>query len=102
MNGERKGGDLFVVDNSDPGWTGLRYLQEWCDLASRLDIATGYFEVGSLLAPEGKTTSCRVMADTGRIEANARRVGRSSPRWNASSTIALVSTMATFVASRKA
>lgn len=50
----RSGGDLFVVDNSDPGWTGLRYLQEWCDLASSFDIATGFFEVGSLLALDGK------------------------------------------------
>ncbi len=37
MTTDRKGGDLFVVDNSDPGWTGLRYLQEWCDLASSFD-----------------------------------------------------------------
>jgi superfamily II DNA or RNA helicase len=45
-----QGGDLFVVDNSDSGWTGLRYLKEWCDLATSFDIATGFFEVGSLVA----------------------------------------------------
>lgn len=54
MTKDAKGGDLFVVDNSDAGWTGLRYLQEWCDLASSFDIATGFFEVGSLLALDGK------------------------------------------------
>jgi superfamily II DNA or RNA helicase len=49
-----KGGDLFVVDNSDSGWTGLRYLQEWCDISSSFDIATGFFEVGSLVALDSK------------------------------------------------
>lgn len=48
------GGNLFIVDNSVSGWTGLRYLQEWTQLADRFDIATGYFEVGSLLALEDK------------------------------------------------
>ena len=24
-----RGGDLFVVDNGDSCWTGLRYLEEW-------------------------------------------------------------------------
>ena len=43
MSGSRRGGDLFIVDNSDPGWTGLRYLEEWCELAKSFDIATGYF-----------------------------------------------------------
>jgi len=51
---QSKGGELFVVDNSDEGWTGLRYLSEWCDLANSFDIATGFFEVGSLLALDGK------------------------------------------------
>src|SRR5665213_376603 len=50
----RKGGDLFIVDNSVEGWTGIRYLQEWCDLAKSFDIATGFFEIGSLLALDGK------------------------------------------------
>jgi superfamily II DNA or RNA helicase len=51
---ERRGGDLFIVDNSVSGWTGLRYLEEWCVLAKSFDIATGFFEVGSLLALDGK------------------------------------------------
>ncbi len=54
MKREPKGGDLFVVDNSVSGWTGLRYLQEWCDLAKSFDIATGFFEIGSLLDLDGK------------------------------------------------
>ena len=48
------GGDLFIVDNSISGWTGLRYLQDWTGLAKSIDIATGYFEIGSLLELDGK------------------------------------------------
>ena len=46
--------DLFIVDNSDLGWKGLRYLEEWCEISSQFDIATGYFEIGALLALDGK------------------------------------------------
>jgi HKD family nuclease len=28
----------------------LRYLHDWCQIARQIDIATGYFEIGSLLA----------------------------------------------------
>ena len=48
-----KGRDLFIVDNSVSGWTGLRYLEEWSSIAKSFDIATGYFEIGALLALEG-------------------------------------------------
>jgi hypothetical protein len=51
---EPKGGDLFIVDNNISGWTGLRYLEEWCELARSFDIATGFFEIGSFLALDGK------------------------------------------------
>ena len=54
MNAESKGRDLFIVDNSVAGWTGLRYLEEWADIAHAFDIATGFFEIGSLLALDGK------------------------------------------------
>ncbi len=54
MKNEIKGGDLFIVDNSISGWTGLRYLQEWSELAKSFDIATGFFEIGSLLELDGK------------------------------------------------
>lgn len=36
------------------GWTGLRYLEEWSGIAKAFDIATGYFEIGALLALDGK------------------------------------------------
>ena len=54
MREKGKGGDLFIVDNSVSGWTGLRYLEEWCGIAEAFDIATGYFEIGSLLALDGR------------------------------------------------
>ena len=52
--GEPKGGDLFIVDNSLSGWTGLRYLKEWTGIAKSFDICTGFFEIGSLLELDGK------------------------------------------------
>lgn len=54
MTAESKGRDLFIVDNSVSGWTGLRYLKEWSGIAKSFDIATGYFEIGALLALDGK------------------------------------------------
>ena len=47
------GGDLFIVDNSHSGWTGLKYLEQWSEISSALDVATGFFEIGSLLALDG-------------------------------------------------
>src|SRR5437867_9291108 len=54
MSIESKGRDLFIVDNSVSGWTALRYLEEWTGIARAFDIATGYFEIGALLALDGK------------------------------------------------
>ena len=54
MTADSKGRELFIVDNSVSGWTGLRYLEEWSSIAKAFDIATGYFEIGALLALEGK------------------------------------------------
>lgn len=45
---------IFIVDNSLSGWAGLRYLEEWAGIAKSFDVATGYFEIGSLLALDGK------------------------------------------------
>ncbi|HEX7446358.1 MAG TPA: hypothetical protein VF306_02370 [Pirellulales bacterium] len=45
----KSGGELFIVDNSDDDWKVLRYLRDWCDLSKAIDVATGYFEIGSLL-----------------------------------------------------
>ena len=51
---ESSGSDLFIVDNSDDEWKVLRYLHDWCQLAKGFDIASGYFEIGSLLALDGE------------------------------------------------
>ena len=47
------GGDLFIVDNSVSGWTGLEYLKQWTEISTGFDIATGYFEIGALLVLDG-------------------------------------------------
>lgn len=44
------GSELFIVDNSDDEWKVLRYLHDWCQLSRGIDVATCYFEIGSLLA----------------------------------------------------
>ena len=54
MTARSRGRGLFIVDNSVSGWTGLRYLKEWAGIAKAFDIATGYFEIGALLALDGK------------------------------------------------
>jgi SNF2 family DNA or RNA helicase len=46
------GSELFIVDNSDTDWKVVRYLHDWCQISKAIDIATGYFEIGSLLALE--------------------------------------------------
>ena len=43
------GSELFIVDNSEQDWKALRYLHDWCQISQRIDIATGYFEIGALL-----------------------------------------------------
>src|SRR5215208_2037335 len=48
------GSELFIVDNSDTDWKALRYLHDWCQLSKAIDVATGYFEIGSLLALNGE------------------------------------------------
>ena len=57
MTADPKGRGLFIVDNSVSGWTGLRYLEEWSGIAKAFDIATGYFEIGALLALDGQWQS---------------------------------------------
>lgn len=49
----REASNPFIVDNSDSDWKVLRYLHGWCQHSSAVDIATGYFEIGSLLALDG-------------------------------------------------
>ncbi|MGE5563618.1 MAG: helicase-related protein [Bacillota bacterium] len=50
----RTGSELFIVDNSDDDWKAQRYLRDWCELSKSFDVATAYWEVGSLLALEGE------------------------------------------------
>ena len=51
MGDDRKtGSGLFIVDNSDADWKVRDYLLDWWGLAKTIDIATGYFEIGALLA----------------------------------------------------
>ena len=52
--GSRGGGGLFIVDNSMSGWAGLEYLSQWTEVARSFDIATGFFEIGALLALDGR------------------------------------------------
>ena len=51
--GGTDGSELFIVDNSVSGWTGLEYLRQWCEISRSFDIATGFFEIGSLLGLDG-------------------------------------------------
>ena len=53
------GSDLFIVDNSEDDWKVVNYLAEWTEISSHFDIATGYFEIGSLLALDGKWQKLR-------------------------------------------
>jgi superfamily II DNA or RNA helicase len=48
------GSELFIVDNSDTDWKVVRYLHDWCQISKAIDIATGFFEIGSLLALNGE------------------------------------------------
>jgi hypothetical protein len=48
------GSELFIVDNSADDWKALRYLRDWCQLSKQIDIASGFFEVGALLALDGE------------------------------------------------
>lgn len=48
----RSGAELFVIDNSAEAASAQWYLREWCSQAHQIDIATGFFEIGGLLALE--------------------------------------------------
>ena len=56
MSEDKKGqsGDLFIVDNSNVDWKVKRCLQEWADISHSFVIATGFFEIGALLALDGQ------------------------------------------------
>lgn len=44
MSASSKGGELFIVGNNDAAWKGLRYLQDWTEIASAFDIANTYLK----------------------------------------------------------
>jgi superfamily II DNA or RNA helicase len=48
----KTGADLLIVDNESE-WRVERYLRDWTEIADSFDIATGYFEIGGLLALDG-------------------------------------------------
>ncbi|MGC2108264.1 MAG: SNF2-related protein, partial [Candidatus Korobacteraceae bacterium] len=54
QDAQPQGGDLFIVDNGDQDWKVRRYLHDWTEIANSFDIATGYFEIGALLALDGQ------------------------------------------------
>ena len=61
---EKSGSELFIVDNSEDEWKALRYLKDWCQITKSLDVASGFFEVGALLALDGewqKLDSIRIL-----------------------------------------
>ena len=51
---QKKGSDLFIVDNSDSEWKVFKYLHDWCDISDKFDIASAFFEIGSLLSLDGQ------------------------------------------------
>ncbi len=50
----KTGSELFIVDNSDDEWKVVRYLRDWYEISKSIDVATGHFEIGSLLELEGE------------------------------------------------
>ena len=73
----KSGSELFIVDNSDSDWKVRNYLHDWADISHTFDIATGYFEIGALLALDGqwqKLDKLRILMG----DQVSRRGGRSS------------------------
>ena len=46
--------DLHIVDNASEARTVQDYLGKWCSIADKMDIATGYLEIGGLLELDGE------------------------------------------------
>lgn len=68
--------EQFIVDNTDEDWKALQYVREWCGISSAMDIATGHFEIGALLALDGawqKVEKIRLLigGETSRTTADA-------------------------------
>lgn len=72
----RNPAEHFIVDNSDEHWKALEYLRQWCEISDSIDIATGHFELGALLALDGEWQKVRqvrllIGGDTSRQTADA-------------------------------
>ncbi len=50
MSESQSGSEILIVDNSSENWKVLDYLKEWTEISTQFDIATGFFEIGALLA----------------------------------------------------
>lgn len=54
LNVEGADDALLIVDNTKENGTCLGYLQSWAGVSDGLDVATGYFDIGALLALDGR------------------------------------------------
>lgn len=54
MTPDSKGKDLFIVDNSVAGWSGLPYLQQGTTTECAFGVATGQFDKRGLRSPDGE------------------------------------------------
>ena len=48
------GTTLYIADNAAESRSVKKYLHEWCDISKKMDVATGYLEIGGLLALDGQ------------------------------------------------
>lgn len=54
LDGDIKSEGLLIIDNTRENGTCLGYLKSWANASSALDVATGYFDIGALLALDGQ------------------------------------------------
>ena len=53
MTTSKRDKNPYIIDNSMSEWKVSEYLRRWTEFSGRLDIATGYFEIGALLELDG-------------------------------------------------
>lgn len=78
MTARSRGRDLFIVDNSVSGWTGLRYLKEWAGIASRVGHEPDDRPDGPDLGSNRPDQNCREQRAMEIASAYAERLGVSS------------------------
>jgi len=88
MNGQEKtGGEIFIVDNSDETWRGLKYLQDWAEIAIIISqvlpkgIETFGFVDGIWLAQPQAALPVAVTMRCTRIEIATARLGLHTRTW---------------------